>query len=191
LSCCRWRGSDSTATNARNGLKQGGRAMIEYEAVGPLKIGTTKQQGGRGIEKRQVAKFFQEHEQICSKRGVYVFCIGAAKGILPWYVGRATKSFRQECLTPDKLNKYHSALRNRNKGTPVLFLVCHPQQRGAINIKSMKAVEKYWIGLTSEINPRLINRHHNKPRAWAIKGVIGAKQGQPTKSSQALRKMLM
>ena len=41
---------------------------------------------------------------------------------MPWYVGKATKTFLQECFTDRNLRKYDKVLVER-KGTPILFLL--------------------------------------------------------------------
>lgn len=164
--------------------------MIEFSVEGPHSITVTRSKAGKGIERKNVEKFLEVHQSHMASRGVYVFAARASRGFVPWYVGRATTSFAQECFTADKINKFNEALRKFERGTPVLFLMLHPTQRGAINKKAIAAVERELIRIAWMANPGLLNKHHIKVPQWAIRGVIRAKQGTPTIHARYLKKTL-
>jgi hypothetical protein len=51
-------------------------------------------------------EFCEKNQEIADLRGCYVFAMRVGGGTTPYYVGRATKTFRQEVFTPEKLMKY-------------------------------------------------------------------------------------
>ena len=164
--------------------------MIEFSVEGPFSITVTKGKAGKGIEKTNIKRFLDANHLHIVSRGVYVFAARASKGFVPWYIGRATTSFAQECFTSDKINKFNEALRKFKRGTPVLFFIKHPTKRGAINKGAIAAVERELIKTAWRANRKLLNKHHTKEPQWAIRGVMRAKQGQPTTSAQDLKTTL-
>lgn len=66
-----------------------------------------------------------ELERLGDERGCYVFAIRAGRGFTPIYVGKATKSFKQECLNSANKHKFADGLADYKKGTPVLYFVRH------------------------------------------------------------------
>jgi hypothetical protein len=71
-----------------------------------------------------------ELRELGTERGCYVFAIRAGKGVTPIYVGKATKSFKQECFNPSNRHKFSNGMADYVKGTPVLYFVRHPKQKG-------------------------------------------------------------
>ena len=57
--------------------------------------GSAKQIGK--VEKEAFLKTL-DSLNLSTKQGRYIFALRAAKGYCPWYVGKATKSMRQECM---------------------------------------------------------------------------------------------
>jgi len=54
--------------------------------------------------------------------GCYVFAVRTGGGIKPWYVGKAeAQSFKLECLTKHKVEKYNAVLTTLKTGTPLLY----------------------------------------------------------------------
>ena len=82
----------------------------KFEVVGPVEIPTTiKRAGVSIIEKTNVDSFLSKHQELMTCKGCYIFTIRVTSGILPFYVGKATKTFGQEIFTPHKTEKYNSA----------------------------------------------------------------------------------
>ena len=98
--------------------------MNEYGVFGPLTIPRTRR---GGIDDDKLKDFWQQVEEkfaqgLAKASGCYIFGTRAGKGAMPWYVGKATKTFLQECFTDRNLRKYDKVLVER-KGTPILFFL--------------------------------------------------------------------
>ena len=96
--------------------------MSQYEVFDPFKL----HKNGPLVNRRMCARFWQSVEQgepgLAKAVGCYVFGIRAGRGAKPWYVGKTEmRSFKGECLTPDKLNKYNEALNGRRSGTAIPY----------------------------------------------------------------------
>lgn len=93
----------------------------DLHVFGPFPIPFKK--NGNGVSKRitkeNAASFWasDDGESIGPKQGVYIFALRAGKGFTPWYVGKATKSFKQETLHQTKLNYYNDVIYHGHKGT--------------------------------------------------------------------------
>ena len=61
--------------------------------------------------------------------GCYIFAVEKGKRLMPWYVGKATKSFSQEVFNGGNCHKYDEALGLAVTGKPILFLVAAPQKK--------------------------------------------------------------
>lgn len=145
------------------------------------------------ITKENVCEFWEiaKVAAYAKKQGCYIFALRAAKGFVPWYVGKTSKGFLHEVFTDHKLNHYNDILFKGNKGTPVIFFVAPPGSKNKFPAKMLKEVEKELIHIASGRNPQLCNTHNTKnlPQ-WSINGVIRSSRGKPTNKEQTFRKML-
>ena len=80
---------------------------MKFRVNGPYELPKTKKglidtnAAARRLFWQQVDERFESVAEAC---GCYVFAIQAARGTLPWYVGKAEKqSLKKECLTPHKI----------------------------------------------------------------------------------------
>lgn len=121
-------------------------------------------------------------------RGVYVFGI-RNRGFTPIYVGKATKTFKQEALAQTKLHHYNIALRRWKKGTPILMFVVHPTQKGKTNRTAIAEIEWHLIQLAKAANPELRNTHHMGDIGWEIHGFAGGR-GKLSQAAKALKRMM-
>jgi hypothetical protein len=123
------------------------------------------------------------------KQGCYIFALRAAKGHTPWYIGKATKSMRQECMSNHPIGHYNAVLFDGHKGTPVLFFI---SPRGAKN-KVPKAicddVETFLIQNAYSANPKLRNIQKTKVPEWNIAGIMRSGKGKATAQSRKAKKM--
>lgn len=162
--------------------------------LGPFKVPFHKHSLGFGkrIEKEHQNQFWTKANEpfLMKKQGCYVFALQAGRGSTPWYVGKAGKSFQQECFTSDKLNKYNRALFAGRKGSPVLFFVTLSGKKKKIGTSTIRDVETYLIKVAMETNPNLLNKSKTRRPAWGIKGVCRGGMGKPTGRERAFRKML-
>ena len=164
--------------------------MTEFTVVGPLKIPLYKGKGGRTITDENVDRFWEANKKYRKRRGCYVFAIRAGKGLTPGYVGKATKKLKQEVFAHHKLTRYQQFLADYAKGTPVIFFVLAPVQKGKPNLVQIGQVEKYLIDLAVTANPDLLNEKGASPNKWGIKGVIRGGKGKTSHGTRDFRLML-
>jgi hypothetical protein len=161
---------------------------------GFYRIGYEDQGNGRAkhITKENARAFWDQPEvsSVAGKQGCYVFALKASKGYTPWYVGKATKTFKQEALSPTKRNLYNEVLFAGRKGTPVLFFVARPDNLVKIPTKHIADLETFLIQSAYFKNRDLTNTHHKKDPSWAIRGVIRGGKGKVAKNAQEFRVMM-
>lgn len=182
--------------------------LIEFIPIGPIALPTRKMpNGGRRLlrdlqSRKQLLEtdFWEEAQQTASKagimdlhlaKGVYVFGLRAGRGILPYYVGQASKSdFSTEPFNSSKIVHYNRCIGDR-KGTPVMFFVVSPSKKGPTNKFVITAAEKVLIETAFLRNPDgLINKQHAKVKKWGIAGVIRSSKGKRSSASRRFGKMI-
>jgi hypothetical protein len=175
---------------------------VYFDIYGPFKI--EKQSHGKLIDNTNDAKkhFWDKVEKYTKSLknacGCYIFCIRAAKGFKPIYVGLAQKqTFEKECFTPSKINIYNEAVA-AGKGTPILFLItkltnkgnkfAKPSKNGHSDIKTL---ETLLIGTALEKNPALMNIKKTKHwKEMVVPGLLNPPQGPPSKDTKAFKKAM-
>ena len=161
--------------------------MSEFKIYGPYALPTEKKKGARLIVHSGFWNGGGYLEMLSAARGVYVFAIkppGASR-FIPYYVGKATKSFGQEALTNDKLLKYQRALANYSYGSPHLFFVA--QSSNKWSAKEIKEVEDYFIQQGFAVNPKTENDKGTKLPSWSVKGAIRGSKGKVSRGTSAFR----
>jgi hypothetical protein len=144
---------------------------------------------GRTITDENVRGFWAANTDLAKKRGCYVFGIRAGKGLTPGYVGRATKSFKQEVFAHHKLTRYQQFLADYQKGTPVIFFLVVPTKKGALNASHLRDLEIFLIQTGLAANADLLNIRGTKTEQWGIAGILRAK-GKPSKSALLFRQLM-
>lgn len=165
-------------------------AMADFLIDGPYKIPFERRRGGRVLLHKEFWKQSDDLEDLGSERGCYVFAVRAGRGARPIYVGKATKSFKQECLNPANKHKFADGLADYQKGTPVLYFVRHPPQRGKTNAKQIAEIENFLIQNALRRNADLQNIRGRQAPKWAIHGVIRGGQGKPTRAESEFRRLM-
>ena len=91
--------------------------MTVFEVYGPKEIPFTLTNNIKHISKDNTNEFRKTlvKERIDKKQGCYIFCLRAGRGYTPWYVGKATKGIRQECMHETKRNHYNEVLHDGKK----------------------------------------------------------------------------
>ena len=158
-----------------------------FKVRGPFPVPLDPNVNGKWIRAGCPEFWADNHlERFAHNAGCYVFAMRASKGIRPIYVGKATKSFKQECFAPHKIAcHYGPALSNAGKGTAVMFLVVLERVKGKVSKKGIAKVESFLIQNAMKKNPNLSNIHGKKEEHWTIEGVIRGGKG---KASDAARK---
>lgn len=117
-----------------------------------------------------------------------MFAIRASTGLCPIYVGKATKTFKQEAFNPSNRYKYHDGFGDYARGTPLIFFVTNPG-RAAVHTKYIAEMEDFLIQAGVAKNPWIQNvRGAQEPR-WNIKGVIRNNVGRRSDSASRFVKL--
>ena len=164
--------------------------MTQFTAHGPFEVPAYYGKAARAITEEDIKAFWQAHVEMGNHRGCYVFGIRAGKGYTPGYIGKATKTFKQEVFTSHKLAKYQRFLADYHKGTPILFFVVAPKQKGKPNATHIGELEDFLIQVGIAANPDLLNIKGTKQEEWGITGLIRSGKGKPGKPARGLKAML-
>ena len=164
--------------------------IVEFNMQGPFEVPFLKKDGGQFINGDCADAFLKKHSALMARKGVYIFCLKIASGVIPAYVGKATKSFKQEAFTNDKLLKYNDALTDyKNDWKPLMYLAVHPTSK--LNGKAVNQLETYLIQVAALRNPDLKNIQKTKIKLkWSIKGVYNSGGGQPPKPAKEFKKVM-
>jgi hypothetical protein len=130
-----------------------------------------------------------EAAYLARERGCYVFAISSGGGLQPIYIGKATKSFRHETFNPTNRHKFHSGFSDYAKGTPLMYFVVHPRQRGPTHTKHISAIEDFLIQAGVAKNPDLQNVRGIGTPSWSIKGVIRSGVGKRSAAEMDFRRL--
>lgn len=163
--------------------------MASFYVVGPFEVPVTKGKGGRVICSEDVKKFWTSNEDLADERGCYVFAFRASKGFKPIYIGKTTKSFKQEAFTSHKLSKYAEGFSDQKRGTAVMFFVCAERTRGRVNAVAIDELESFLIQSGMAANPKLVNDRKKETEAWTVNGLVRSR-GKPSDAARDLRQCL-
>lgn len=144
----------------------------------------------RHVSPDEGRRFFADSKELMDLKGCYVFCMRSGGGLTPWYVGKTTSSFGEECFASHKLEKYNQALAIGGKGTPVLLFVVYPQGRGPVSKWVIDEVEAFLIETAYYRNEKLLNKTKRGKKNWGISGVVRSPGTHPTKAAKSLTKSL-
>lgn len=141
---------------------------MKFQIYGPFPI----PRGEKGlITKGNVKQFWKElaeewgSDALANAHGAYVFAINSGRA-RPWYVGKAGKTFKQEVLNAENINKYNGKLDTVKRGTPWLFLLPEVTESGGFSRKANSthtaALELMLIERALQANPNLLNSSNTK-----------------------------
>lgn len=152
--------------------------MASFVVHGPFEVTVEKRKGGRTLVFDDFWDDDAEATYLANKCGCYAFAIRTGGGLQPLYVGKATRTFRQETFNPSNRHKYHDGFSDYARGTPVMYFVAHPSQKGRTNEKHIAAIEDFLIQAGVAKNPDLQNIKGTQRPSWSIKGVIRSGVGK-------------
>lgn len=164
--------------------------MNEFIVRGPYVFKPENWTKRRIFTRESADQFKEQHKEILSKPGCYIFALKASQGYKPWYVGKTDKSFYSEAFTPDKLQKYNEVAASSHRGTPLLFFLQAPGRVGEQRKRRIAELELYLIQSASKKNPKLINIKGAKGPDWGIRGILRCKRGTSNKSSQIFKRIM-
>ena len=134
------------------------------EMFGPISIPCDVDGKKKCILDQNVKEFWNDTiaQQMEKKQGCYIFALKAGHGYTPWYIGKTTKTFKQESFALHKIKKYNECLWGGKKGTPVMFFIALPGHRNKVPALVIKDIEKFLIQSAALKNPNILNSHHTK-----------------------------
>lgn len=154
--------------------------MTSFVVHGPYDITFEARKGGRTLVFDDFWAEDSPAADVAAECGCYVFAIRTGPGLIPIYVGKATKTFEQETFNPSNRHKYHNGFSDYAKGTPVMYFVLHPHQRGKTNNKVIAEIEDFLIQAGVVKNPDIQNVKGTSQPTWSIKGVVRSGAGKRT-----------
>lgn len=167
--------------------------MIKFDVSLPFIVPIRPEGHGKVVDTNALWDFWRDTigEDLADARGCYVFGFRAGRGITPVYVGRATKTFRQECFAQHKIGKLNTGLLHYKRGTLVLFLLAAERRRGKPNKRAVADLERFLIENALARNDSLLNIQHTKEeKEWCIAGVFRSGKGKPSAAATKFRKAL-
>jgi len=173
---------------------------MNFDVVGPIKL--TRHGKKRLVTKESLVDLIEELEAIESGLseacGCYVFAKQAGKGLMPWYVGQATKqSLAVESMNPANREKYNKVL--DSQGSPIMFFIplrtpakkLRKRPKGVTRLLSIDFLERWLIAAALDRNGMLLNNKETTfLRRIHVTGIFNAKQGGATTDSRALCRTL-
>jgi hypothetical protein len=151
--------------------------MTVFAVEGPFDINYEKRPGGRTLKFEDFWSKDSPAAHLSDKCGCYVFAI-RNRALTPIYVGKATKTFKQETFNPTNKHKFHDGFSDYAKGSPVMYFVVHPTQKGKTNSKQIGEIEDFLIQAGVAKNPDIQNVKGTSRPSWGIKGVVRSKAGK-------------
>lgn len=162
--------------------------MASFEVYGPYEIPFEKRKGGRTLVFDNFWSEDSDAHLLAAERGCYVFAI-RNKALTPIYVGKATRTFKQETFNPSNRHKYHNGFSDFARGKPVMYFVIHPTQKGQTNLKYISEIESFLIQAGVAKNPNIQNVKGAQQPKWSIKGVIRGTAGKRSVAEKELRSL--
>lgn len=127
-----------------------------------------------------------------SKKGCYVFAVGAPRGCTPIYVGRTTKSsLKKEAFNDRNQKVIDRYLNDRAKHRDLLiFLITQSTSKGKPNLSAIGEIEDFLIANAAVKNKQLINKKGVVKEKWSIRGVYNTGIGKPENAARQLKAAL-
>jgi len=158
-----------------------------FEVNGPFELPVGEK---RFLKPNELDQFWNDSKDMADKRGCYIFAVRAGGGVTPYYIGKTTRTFREEALNPRNQVEFIQPILAERKGTPVLFLLTSPEKKGRTNKKHIDQLEKFLIQQALLVNEELKNIHGTKLPDWGIRGVYRGGQGNRSSAAKDLMKCL-
>lgn len=131
--------------------------------------------------------------------GCYVFAVRAAKGMRPWYIGKAERqAFKNECFTPHKVKRYNEILQSTKRGTPLLFFFARKtptrdvwSKPSALEYRDIDLLEDLLIGAALRRNKRLLNvQKTDLLRKMEVPGFINSRRGKLNTTAAQMKALI-
>lgn len=162
--------------------------MASFKVHGPFEISYEKRKGGRVLLFDDFWSEDSDAHYLAGQCGCYAFAI-QNRGLTPIYVGQAAKTFKQETFNPPNKHKYQDGFSEYGKGTPLMFFIVHPDQKGRRNEKQIAEIEDFLIQAGVAKNPNIQNVRGAQRPKWSIQGVIRSGKGKRSKGETAFRRL--
>lgn len=162
--------------------------MTSFVVHGPFEIDYQRRKGGRSLDFKKFWNKESRAHYLAGKTGCYIFAM-RNRALTPIYVGKATKSFQQETFNPSNRHKYHDGFSEYARGTPIMYFIVHPDQRGRTNSRQIGEIEEFLIQAGVAKNPDIQNVRGAQQPEWKIKGVIRGGVGKRSTTEADFRNL--
>lgn len=162
-----------------------------YDVHGPYEI-PRDLLGGRAGERESEEEFWsqkKELDEVGDGTGVFLFGISTAKGLIPYFVGTAPRSFRAEVFRADHRRRYKSVLGAYARGRPVMLFVARPPRRGRKRESELDEIASTLLAVGKKRHPEL-QRLDVDDVPWGIRGVLHGGVGRTSESASELRRIM-
>ena len=172
--------------------------MITFQTYGPFEVPIKD----RALDKDRQAEFWDGVEHAApglpGAIGCYIFAVRAGRGMRPWYVGKTDRAgFKREVFQDNKFRLYFEILKQRKRGTALMFFIARHTPGGRFNKTSVNenraisTLEELMIGTSLLRNPKLINKRTTKHfRELQVPGYMNEAPGARMQSARQLALLL-
>jgi len=167
--------------------------MITFTVSKPQSVPLEK---GR-INLKQIREIWDNNGGLAAAVGCYIFAAPNPRErecLMPLYVGRAAKSFRQECFALHKRYKLERFLSEHPSVTELwLYFIVHPARDhyGENSLTAIEELEEYLIPVAYRANPNyLLNKLLAHDDTWHVHGLTNVGKGKRSPHAAQLKTML-
>lgn len=132
-----------------------------FEVVDVQRLDVRREKGGLFFERDAEMRRLKSNP-VGKRCGVYIFCTLRGNRLIPWYVGKATKSFFKETFSPRNEALFFRALQMSGCEKAQVYFVSPEVKRGKPNIRAIAKMETYLIQQCSLVNDLLLNKQNRK-----------------------------
>lgn len=155
--------------------------MATFAVHGPFELDFEKRPGGRTLNFKTFWTEGSDAAYLAEECGCSVFAI-RTKSLIPIYVDKATRTFKQETFNPNNKHKYHNGFSDFSMGTPLMYFVVHPTQKEKTNSTQIGLIEDFLIQAGVAKNPDIQNIKGTSRPDWSTKGIVRSTRGKPSTS---------
>jgi hypothetical protein len=158
-----------------------------YEVHGPIEITDAALGGSRGAVDEARAEMWTG--DLADSRGVFVFGVRTARGIVPRLIGTAPNGFAQDVFRPERVRQYQRAMEGYRRARPVVLLVARPAKRGRIRESEIAEIAQTILSLSS-MHHGDIQLMDGEPPDWSIQGVLRSGPGRLSRAATEMRRII-
>lgn len=167
--------------------------MTEFSVEGPFPVKPFIKGNCKFIGRSEARDFFKKHNKYSRRNGVYVFG-KRTRSIVPYYIGMTTRGFSKEVFCDRNLVTFNEVIIKNGNGTPVIFFVPLPIQRGPDHVRHIGELENYLIYHSNHAWGTLLNEKKvntlKQSNGWCINGIYNGNRKGITSAERSFKQIL-